>query len=438
MANNKSFLANKAKLGDITYYTLSMKINDVVEIVKFFSEEPEGEKPDIEELYQRKIDYGRVVNHIAPYLVKTRERFFGAVIIAAHNFSGQQFKSLKNFMADGSIKITSKFPGTCLDDFLSAADNAGLLTLTGREKLIALDGQHRIKALGIASGKVEWKKALSFKPSKGLAEEDLCVILLRHEKSRSRKIFKDLNSTAKITTKSENIIVNDDDVIACVTRKIANEVINAGLVNFYSNALAKRSHFFTTLITIYKATEAFLSQKHNVKFTAAYKRSLPDDATVNIFQRDAKEFWKDITEKIDDWQKAIADPSSRGDDRRIEMRAESLLGLPLIQLALVQAYVRLVENGMARKKALLQLSKIDWSRPRKGASVPEWHSVCFTPAGRITNKELPLTIRIIAYMAGEDLDQNSKKILLDDYQRNHWNPDQQEKKKVKLPPQLKQ
>lgn len=438
MENDKIFLASKAKLGDITYYILSMKIKEVVEVIRVFSEESESEGADIEELYQRDIDYGRIVNHIAPYLINTRERFFGAVIVAAQNFGDRQFKSLKDFMAEGSIKTTSKLGEPYRKDFLRAVGNTGLLSFTGREKLIALDGQHRVKALGFATGKVAWEKELDFKPDKSLAEEDLCVILLRHEMSRSRKIFKDLNSTAKITTKSQNIIVNDDDVIACVTRKIANKVIGARLVNFSSNSLANNSYCFTTLVTIYKATEAFLSQKHGVTFRAADKRQLPNASIVRNYQRDAKKFWEDITEETEDWRMALADPSERGDKARIKMRRKSLLALPLIQLAFVKSYVRLLESGMEHKKAIRQLNKIDWSNYPKDASRPEWHSVCMSSTGKVSNKKLLLTIKVIAYMAGEKLNPHPKQLLLEDYQSNHWNPDPKERNKVQLPPQVSQ
>ena len=438
MGNAKSFLANKAKLGDITYYILSMKIKEVVEMVKIFSEEPEAEGIDIEELYQRDIDYNRIVKHIAPYLVNTRERFFGAVIVAAQNFGDKQFKALKDFMAEGAIKTTSKLGEPYREDFLGAAGSVGLLTFTGKEKLIALDGQHRVKALGFASGKVNWKSELDFKPDKSLAEEDLCVILLGDELSRSRKIFKDLNSNAKVTTKSENIIVNDDDVIACVTRKIANEVIGARLVNFSSNSLANNSYHFTTLVTIYKATEAFLSQKYEVKFRAADKRQLPNASTVRNYQREARKFWEDITEETKDWRTALADPSKRDDKTRIKLRRKSLLALPLIQLAFVKAYVRLLESGMEHKKAIRQLNKIDWFNPPEDARRPEWHSVCMSSTGKISNKKMPLAIRVIAYMAGEHLNPHSKQLLLEGYQDNHWNPDPKERDKVQLPPQASQ
>ena len=419
--------AMKARLGNTNYYIVSMKIGELANRAKILSEQPEWKDSTIEELYQRKINYNRVENQIAPYLARTKARFFGSVILAARNFDEDQFESLEDLAGSDLVQRPSKA-------YRGATSGMGVITFTGGEVLEPLDGQHRIKALKCAiSGVGNNEQKLSFAPDPDLANEEVCVILVPHELRRSRKIFTTVNKYAKNTTTNENIIVNDDDIIACITRQIANEVISARLVNMDSNTLTVKSGYFTTLTTIYNITEAILTNKFG-PFSANDKKSLPDKAKVKTYENAAKNFWEQITKDIDKWRLALEDKSPNGDNYRMEMRKTNLLGKPTVQQVIINAYIRLRKTKMSHHQACDRLNKIYLTIPADPADRPEWYSVCMTAGNNMHNKLMSLAGRIIAYIAGEDLTKVSKDKLLAEYRKNHWDKGSS---KVKLPPQVK-
>ena len=77
----------KGRLGNTDYYILSMKAQELVDKVKVPKEMKEWDDESVEERYQREINYRRVRSQIAPYLANDDSRFFGALIVAAMNFS---------------------------------------------------------------------------------------------------------------------------------------------------------------------------------------------------------------------------------------------------------------------------------------------------------------------------------------------------------------
>ena len=419
--------AIKARLGNTNYYIVSMKIGELTDRARILSEQTAWKDTTIEELYQRQINYNRVEKQIAPYLAKIKSRFFGSVILAAINFDEDRFESLEDLAGAGLVQRPSKA-------YRGATSGVGVITFSGGEVLTPLDGQHRIKALKYAiSGMNDKGEKLPFDSDADLANEDVCVILVPHELRRSRKIFTTVNKYAKNTTTSENIIVNDDDVIACITRKVANEIIGANLVNIESNTLKGRTGCFTTLTTIYYITEAILTSKFGL-FSANDKKSLPERSTVKTYENAAENFWEKITKDIDKWRLALEDKSSNGDSYRIEMRKTNLLGKPTAQQVIADAYIRLRTAGMSHNKICQRLNKIYLTIPADPAARPDWYSVCMTAGNNMHNKLMPLAARLIAYIAGEDLTKAQKDKLLAEYQRHHWD---QGASNVKLPPQVK-
>src|SRR5262249_55212286 len=93
-------------------------------------------------------------------------------------------------------------------------DSVGFLSFTGKERLFAIDGQHRLAGI---------KEAL--KHNKDLRSDDLSMLLVAHTKSkggqeRTRRLFTTLNKTANPVGKGEIIALDEDDAMAIVTRDL--------------------------------------------------------------------------------------------------------------------------------------------------------------------------------------------------------------------------
>ncbi|SDK78444.1 DNA-sulfur modification-associated [Maridesulfovibrio ferrireducens] len=198
MANKTFIPAFKAKVGDWNYYICQMKYAEVARQVNF-AHELNGNS-ELNKLLQRGLT-SRTAD-IKDYLLKSDHRFLGSLIIAAWGGDPQ-------YMA---VQIEDR------ENALEGLDrNFGILTFDGTQNYFALDGQHRLKAI---------KDAVMLNPE--LGREDICVLLVSHMEStegrvRTRRLFTNINRNAKITSKSENIVLDEDDGIAIITRRFLEE-----------------------------------------------------------------------------------------------------------------------------------------------------------------------------------------------------------------------
>lgn len=210
---NKTFIpAFKASVGDWEYFICIMKYAEVARQVGFAYEL--GGNSDLNTMIQRGL--GDRTDSIKTYLLKSEHRFLGAIIIAA--WGG----------APTYVDIGMEDP----DGLLSGIDRQfGVLTFDGTQQYFAIDGQHRLKAI---------KEAIKSQPE--LGKEDLCVIMVSHfdsedGKVRTRRLFTNINRNAKATTGAENIVLDEDDGAAILTRRLLTEhpfLSNEGVVKVFT------------------------------------------------------------------------------------------------------------------------------------------------------------------------------------------------------------
>ncbi len=386
--------AMSGHFGTTDYYVVIMRAKELAEKLTIPKDLEDWEDMTIEERFQREINYSRVRKHIAPYLANDTDRFFGAFIVDIYNDDGMEFESLDTMI--------SKLPGL----YKTAAQTFGFLTFQGNEVLVPLDGQHRLAAIQFAiSGKDEKSKDIDGLQANIEVANDCCtVILVKHDKTKSRNIFNKVNRYAKATTKADNLITADDDIVAVITREVvAGEVIGDALVNYKSNTLSKSASEFTTLSVLYDATGRFLEDivaKGKIDRTA-----LPPLAEENLYKTEAREFWDTIAEKIHIFCQALQNKDESGNDKRIDIRKTMALGKPIIQFALVDAILRLSAADPKTKKRLgldeicERINKIDW-----GVDNSMWQRVLMNGDKVITGKQSArFAARFISYLLGEPL-----------------------------------
>ena len=349
----------------------------------------------IEERYQREIDYGRVKKYIAPYLVEDDDRFFGAFIVSMLNADDIEFEP-----------VTNIYKGSVPNLYKSAGSAFGFLTLQGSELLVPLDGQHRLAALEFAiTGKDEKQQPIKdFQPRTDVADDICTVMLMKHDDAKSRKIFNKVNRYAKKTSKAENLITADDDVIAVIVRDAIIGVENAipdVLVNAKSNTLSVKAREFTTLSALYEATKYLLEDTHGKINTEV----LPDKATQGIMRQEGRDFWETICSEVQLFSDALHDPSDSGDDKRREIRFDYVLGKPISQWALVQALVRICDEDsetgerISLKEACKRVNQLNWA-----VSDPRWQQVLMNGDKMLSGKSVVnFASQVIAYWLGENL-----------------------------------
>ena len=187
--------------------------------------------------------------------------------------------------------------------------DVGFLTLQGNERLIALDGQHRILAIKLAiKGKVAipanllkqkkmTQQMTALTPHPELAGEEISVIFVEHRDNlKIRKIFNKINKYARQTGRGVNIVTSDDDIFAIISRRLFGEgeileaVEDTELVNWKSNTLSERSKQLTTISALYTSAETIL---RDFGYSA---KMLPSQDEIEGAFEIVREFWQELLE----------------------------------------------------------------------------------------------------------------------------------------------
>jgi DNA sulfur modification protein DndB len=408
--------AMRGQFGSTEFFLITMPAKELADRLVIPKEMPEWEDLSLEERFQRDVNFNRVKSHIAPYLANDPDRFFGAFIVSVMQHDGLNFEPIG--------QIVKNLPQL----YQQAARQFGFLYFQGNEVLVPIDGQHRLAAIKFAiSGKDEKQKDIpDLTPNMAVASDACTVILIRHDPKRSRKIFNKVNRYAKTTSKADNIITSEDDIVAIISREVvAGDVLGERLVNFESNTLSAKSPEFTTLSTVYDSTKAILNPVSGGKIN---DQVLPDQAHVKLFTNHAKGFWDTLVTKIDLFRRAVQDAGESGDSHRIELRRDFCIGKPAIQAALILAILRLQVpdsdgSALSLEDICKRVNQVDWT-----VSNPMWQHVLMNGDKVVTGKQaVSFAARFIAYYLGESLAKKEKDLLKEHYQ-DHFPASERSKK----------
>ena len=413
--------AMKGKFGSTDYFILAMKAKELVEKAIIPSEIEGWENMSLEEREQRDINYTRVKNQIAPYLASDADRFFGAIIMMARGLNPENFEPISKFSKDGLPRL-----------YEDPSELMGFLTLSGEEVLIPLDGQHRLKAMQFAiEGRDEKGKPISaFSPNLDLPQDDVTVMLVPYDDKKARKIFTKVNRYAKPTTTGQNLVTDDDDIIAVLSRQIANDqtIIGANLVKYKSNTLSDNEPYFTTLATLAECNDAILK----ANFPEKIDRTRPvEGPKQTLYSNKVQQVWAFLVENIDRFSNMLVDKDESGNDKRREIRQDYLLGKPVPQFCLVDAFARLTapETNLSYESAATKLNSVDWSK-----TAAEWDRV-FMSGGKLLTKNKRLVADLLYYRAGGKMSEEKKSELLKKY-REQFPENERDTKAKELPPLL--
>ena len=392
--------AMKGKFGSTDYFLLSMKAQELVGKVLFPTTMEGWENLTLEEREQRDINHRRVETQIAPYLTKDKDRFFGAVIVTAMGMK-----------PDTAFEHISKTTKDVPNAYKSKAENMGFLTIEGEVQLVPLDGQHRLMAIKCAiSGRNYAEQVLpNVEADSTLANEDVSVILIPHDKKKSRKIFTKVNRYAKPTTAGQNLVTDDDDIVAVLSRGIANNqnIIGARLVKYKNNTLSPDDEYFTTLPTLAECNETIL----NASFPRVERKQATDSDKAKLYKGKVEEVWKFLVGHIEWFVELLDDKEKGGDTKRIEIRKDCLLGKPVPQECLVKAFVRLTDapTNFSDEQAAKKLNSVDWQINAKC-----WDRLLIS-GGKIQTKNRVLVTDVLCCQLGEKVSSEKKAETLKKY-----------------------
>jgi len=409
--------AFQGNFGSTEYWVATMKAGQLVKTLTIPKELDNWQDLTPEERFQREIDYSRVKKHIAPYLADDADRFIGAFIVAIHNHQDLVFEPL--------TELGLKFPKHMSP---AIARQFGTLIFSGSEVLVPLDGQHRLAGLKFAiKGTDHQEKEIPGMKANQDVANDLCtLILIRNDPQKARKIFNKVNRYAKKTSKADDLITSDDDIIAVACREeITGPIIPTDLVSIgKQNTLGDKNKEFATLNTIYSISKSYIEKI--VLDDGGVKRApkvdtnrLPELGVQKAIRAALKSFWEDFL-RIRVYESALHDPSPAGDLRRAELRKEVCINKPINMSALAEACFILLsqQHNGSPKFTMLDLveriDQVDWS-----TSNPQWRGILLKVDGRrvITGPaEMMFASRVLAYMLGQDLEPKLLQKLKEQYE----------------------
>ena len=398
--------ALRGNFGSFEYFLTTMHVGELVKSITIPRDMDDWESMSLEERYQRDININRVRKEIAPYFASDANRFSSALILAVKHDAGMKFEPLNE------VLDVKRIPGL----YRTAGQNIGFLIREGGEVLVPLDGQHRAKAFKFAiDGQDDRGRAIV--NSKGeeisdtkLASDEVAVILVRFDKEGSRRIFNKVNQYAKPTGRGQNLITADDDAIAIISRRMISDdgLIPAELVRWESNTLNAKSPEFTTLATLADANEAIIT----AGCSPAGKLKDADEAQQELYYKEVIDVWNNLLTKIEWFAESLADTASTGASRRIEIRAECLLGKPIGQLSLVRGFLLMRERcpGVSIGELCNRLNRIDWSLAWEG-----WESILVNRNGSVMSGKTTVNYaaQFIAYQGGAELTDDERAKLIE-------------------------
>jgi len=177
----------------------------------------------------------------------------------------------------------------------------GILTLSGNEKLFAIDGQHRIKAI---------KDAIIQKDD--LKNEEISIIFLAHKSTtegliRTRRVFSTLNRYAKPVSKSEIIAIDEEDNCAIITRNLVEDfdlLNDLVLFNKTRSISVSNSSAFTNITVLYDLVTTLITDQKVFGFIVKgqnyknFTHRRVSDELISEKQKYIEEILNELFEKI--------------------------------------------------------------------------------------------------------------------------------------------
>ena len=419
--------AMRASMGTWDYFVLKMTMRELSDSVKFATDVHDDQTLD--QAIQRVLNESRVNSDIVTYLGRQEDRFFSSLVVAAFGGSPRWYPV--------TMEDDERF--SLFRDDPRLNQTFGVLAFDGTHHYYALDGQHRLAAIKrLIDPKAE--KPVLAPRNFGTEEVSVIVVVPKTDETndsfmlRYRRLFGNLNRHAKTTDQVTNIIMDEDDVFAILTRRIITDhgfFQSAGpqknsvrIKTKKGKNLKSKDSFFTSLETLYEMNIALLTTTNrsndgwddkNSNFKA-FRRFRPSDDVIDALFEELKIYWDAILAELP----VLYEEPSRMKEHRIREGddgfSDNAMFWPIGQELLVSVARRMLDLNQENpdkptlksvKSALRGLDEVEW----EFHCVP-WRHLLLIPAAddftkwRIRNEERKdasnLVGRILKWQLGLD------------------------------------
>ncbi len=374
-------------LGGYEFFVTKMNASEIAETVHFASDLFQGRT--LSEAIQRSLVDNRASKEIAFYWRENEARFFNSIVIAAWK-GGASFQPIESLMSGVD------FVDSLLQKDKRMHDSFGILAFDGTEQYYALDGQHRVRAIQLMQN----DPAAHPQPA-GFREDEFTVIIVPTAegedvdqfRGRYRRMFSALNRYAKATDHATNIVMDEDDVFALITRRLltdhsffrwgANDWENERVKTDNGKNLSTGQAYFTQIEVLYAMTEGLLTSalRSNSLLSdskkSKFRQVRPPDSLIDRWYDETALIWDALIQTLPELTSPPASMRTHnpsGDDEDGRSNHDHLWFWPIGQ-QLVPGIVRMlidrsaVEHDAAVDSqldydklliALTPLAKLDW------------------------------------------------------------------------------
>jgi DNA sulfur modification protein DndB len=373
-------------MGSIVYYVASLKFRDVAQLIKQTDEIHSSKK--LSDWIQRQIVRGHS-KKIADYLLSEEDRFFNALVIGVY---GGRPSWVPLAVSSSAPEVDFEISDDQRDELNASI---GLLTLEGKEKLFAIDGQHRVAGI---------KQAL--KDSDCVAEDEVVALFVGHERTvkgaqRTRRLFTRLNTTARAVSEADRIALEEDDGFAVVTRRMFDEFKLFGEDKFVSlsptaSLPSNDDKSVTTIISLYHQVRELYSRTLVPTTTTKrdFESSRPPDEAIDALYAASCTFWTLLGESVSVVAKVLGGKATAGSFRTAGRN--HLLMRPVGQRAYAGAVGALTARGAPLEHAVEKLSRANlWVHD------PIWAYILWDPVNSVMLKSAALAETFLLHQVGE-------------------------------------
>jgi DNA sulfur modification protein DndB len=293
-------------MGNWTYFTVRMTARELDESVRFAYDVYDDRT--LGEAIQRVLKAGRN-KEIVNYLKKQSDHFFSSLVVAALDGDPKFYP----------VDITEDPQFAILKDDSRLSNAFGVLKFDGTQKYYALDGQHRLKAIKTL---LDRDDELSEGCPVGFEEEQFSVLIVVPEDpsevfiKKYRRLFANLNRYAKPMDMVTNIMIDEDDAFAILTRRLISDhsffqwpgrqkdSAKVKIIDAKGNSsknLKSGDVYFTSLETLYKSNITLLYTEERKNQWAELKEFIkvrPPDALLEELYTELAMYWDVILEAI--------------------------------------------------------------------------------------------------------------------------------------------
>ena len=385
--------AMKATMGSWDYFIVKMTMRSLSKEVKFANEIYEDKT--LGQAIQRILDESRIESGIATYLIRQPDRFFSSIVVAALRGEPKWYPvTMEDDERFELLQGDSRFNSTF-----------GVLSFDGQQEYYALDGQHRLAAIRAL---IEPLSDLYNSAPEGFKDEEISVIMVvpdkdedeQHFMRRYRRLFGNLNRYAKPMDTVDNIIMDEDDPFAIVTRELISdheffkwtgrERESQRIKTTKGKNLRSTDIWFTTLETLYEMNIRLLAnQKRSTSGwdeqgadVGNFRRFRPTDEVLESLYLELTLYWDALIEVVPELSLIPAQMRDHSAAEDSETK-DSALFWPIGQQLFAEIARDLLnfrqanpENPTAEsvREALMPLGNVDWDLHN-----PPWRHLMLIP-----------------------------------------------------------